>query len=261
MLQAGLVSVTFRKLSVSDIVDLVVRAQLHGIEWGGDVHVPPGNLARATEVRQRTLDRGLMVAAYGSYYVVGTTAVPFDQILETAVTLGAPTIRVWAGTIGSRAADESHWQTIIHDGQAIADRAAAADVSISFEFHPDTLTDTGASTARLLAAIDRPNVYSYWQVGIDETPRQSAENLARVLPWLTNAHVFHWQPAYERQPLMQGEVAWQNYLTIIQSTQRDHFLLLEFVQQDSPDAFLRDAQCLTQWLQSFPSTHLSLEQA
>jgi hypothetical protein len=58
-------------------------------------------------VRQQTLEAGLQIAAYGSYYRLGTGQLPFQSVLETAISLGAPTIRVWAGTVGSRDADSA----------------------------------------------------------------------------------------------------------------------------------------------------------
>ncbi len=65
-LRSGLVSVTFRQLTPSAIITLVTRAGLDGIEWGGDVHVPHGDLVRARQVRQQTIQAGLQSAAYGS---------------------------------------------------------------------------------------------------------------------------------------------------------------------------------------------------
>ncbi len=41
--RAGLVSVTFRQLSPEEIVRVAREAGLTVIEWGGDVHVPPGD--------------------------------------------------------------------------------------------------------------------------------------------------------------------------------------------------------------------------
>ena len=40
-MKTSLTSVTFRKKSIEEIVDLVAQAGLDAIEWGGDVHVPP----------------------------------------------------------------------------------------------------------------------------------------------------------------------------------------------------------------------------
>ncbi|HNC24059.1 MAG TPA: sugar phosphate isomerase/epimerase, partial [Opitutaceae bacterium] len=102
MIHPGLVSVTFRALTPTQIVALVRQAGLRGIEWGGDIHVPHGNLARAREVREMTQEAGLSVAAYGSYYRAAQSeadGLAFEHVRATAVELGAPTIRVWAGGV------------------------------------------------------------------------------------------------------------------------------------------------------------------
>ena len=80
----------------------MVQAGLDGIEWGGDVHVPHGDLRRAREVRDMTRSEAIRIASYGSYYRVGDRApTSFEKVLDTAVELGAPLIRVWAGKQGS----------------------------------------------------------------------------------------------------------------------------------------------------------------
>src|SRR5256885_10789300 len=75
MLHPGLVSVTFRKLPPREVVSLAKQAGLYGIEWNGDVHLPPGDLGKARDLRELTLEAGLQVAAYGSYHRVGQTGV------------------------------------------------------------------------------------------------------------------------------------------------------------------------------------------
>lgn len=251
MLHTGLVSVTFRKLSVPEIIALVKQAGLEGLEWGGDIHVPPGDLVNAQSVRQKTLEAGLQVAAYGSYYRLGTGQLPFESVLETAVALGAPTIRVWAGTVGSRAADSAVWREVVRDGQRSAELASAAGISLSLEFHPDTLTDTSQSTVRLLKEIDRPTVFSYWQPPPDGTRETNSQGLAEILPWLGNVHVFHWVPQYERHPLVEGAADWETYLRLICGNPKKRFLMLEFVQNDAEQAFLQDAQVLSGWLSNY----------
>ena len=71
VLTSGLVSITFRQLTPEQIVDLVAETGLAAIEWGGDVHVPHGEVAPARDVRRRTEEAGLIVASYGSYLRVG----------------------------------------------------------------------------------------------------------------------------------------------------------------------------------------------
>lgn len=42
-----LTSVTFRRMKPEEILRVAARAGIEGIEWGGDVHVPAGDLAAA----------------------------------------------------------------------------------------------------------------------------------------------------------------------------------------------------------------------
>ena len=43
MYNIGFTTVTFRKKSVEEIIDIAKKAAINCIEWGGDVHVPPDN--------------------------------------------------------------------------------------------------------------------------------------------------------------------------------------------------------------------------
>ncbi len=43
MISPGLVSVTYRALPPAEIIALTAAAGLKGIEWAGDVHVPPND--------------------------------------------------------------------------------------------------------------------------------------------------------------------------------------------------------------------------
>ena len=252
MIHPGLVSVTFRKLSPAEIVALVKQAGLKGIEWGGDVHVPSGDLGRAREVREITQENGLSVAAYGSYYRAGQSeraGMSFEQVLATAVELGAPTIRVWAGGAGSDATDEEGRWKIIQDLRRIADLAARSSVTISTEFHGGTLTDTNESAGRLLVEVDHLNVVTLWQPHNGEETAECVSGLREMLPKVGNIHVFHWWPtSAERHPLAEGAERWAKFWPLLRKAPGDRFALLEFVQADEPASFLRDAATLRTWL-------------
>ena len=250
MIYPGLVSITFRQLTPAAVIELVAQTDLRGIEWGGDVHVPHGDVATAQRVRQQTLDAGLVVAAYGSYYRAShEESGPFEAVLESAVALGAPTIRVWAGRQGTESADEAYWQAVIEDSRRIADLAAAAKVTIAYEFHNKTLTDTNSAARRLLERVNHPHIRSYWQ-----PPRYSAvdENLAgidAVAPWLSHIHVFQWhRVSGEREALAVGAADWQQYFSRIHQIEGDRYAMLEFVENDDEAAFIRDAHTLQTWL-------------
>ena len=246
MIRTGLVSVTFRRLDPHDIIRLAAEAKLAAIEWGSDVHVPPGKTAVAKEVNALTHDAGLDVAAYGSYYRVAAqmkNTAPFEQILETAVALGAPLIRVWASDRSSEKAYDSHWNTLITETQAIADQAVQANVGIAFEYHGNTMNDTPDATRRLIKGVDRPNVWTLWQPDGRSGYQECWQSLRKVRPWLANIHVFHWHMG-QRLLLEEGENEWQGFLDLVADSGKDHCALLEFVQKDQTHVFMKDAAIL-----------------
>jgi 3-dehydroshikimate dehydratase len=253
MIHTGLLSVTFRKLTPEEIITLVSQAGLQAIEWGGDIHVPHGEVATAEKIGKMTRDNGLQVASYGSYYktgIVDSAKVEFERVLETALALGAPAIRVWAGNRGSDSSEEAWRDQVISDTSRIAELTAKEGLTIDFEYHGRTLTDTTESTVRLLEAIDHPNVRCNWQPPVHETAEQRLYGLQRITPWLANIHVFHWRPGL-RCALEDGMDEWIGYTGLIRKTGRAHYMLLEFVQNDSPDQFLKDAEILKRIVGSY----------
>jgi sugar phosphate isomerase/epimerase len=251
-LTPGLVSITFRQLAPPEVIDLVVKAGLNGIEWGGDIHVPHGDIARAKEVRHQTLEAGLSIAAYGSYYRLGvseTQGLSFARVLDSAVALGAPTIRLWAGNKGSAETSDAERNAVIADARRVADLAQRQGIVVSLEYHGGTLTDTRDSVRRLLGEISHPNLDFLWQPTNGEPAEACLARLHDVLPQVRHVHVFHWWPtAAERRPLAEGETSWLRYLDVIRRSGKTMPCLLEFVRDDSPEQFLRDAATLRRWL-------------
>ena len=106
MFTPGLVSVTFRPLGRLEITEWMQKCGLTAVEWGGDVHVPakdPSAIADAVTVSR---EHGIEIVSYGSYYRAGVTTeettAAFSDELAATVALGAPNIRIWAGTKGRR---------------------------------------------------------------------------------------------------------------------------------------------------------------
>ena len=241
MLIPGLVSVTFRQLTVEEIGDLALECGLQAVEWGGDVHVPPGDFAAA----RRALDTGLKVAAYGSYYRAGVSdRGELAAILETAAELDAPLVRVWAGTSGSEECPDRG--PVIEALQHAVEHADAMGTKIALEYHRNTLTDTLESAVQLLDEVD--GVVPYWQ------PRGgqdvfSAVHEVRTLEPVT-AHVFSWGPGgyTDRLPLAARRDLWKPVLTELARDGIERNALLEFVLDDSPEHFREDAKTLLSYL-------------
>lgn len=252
MFKNGLVSISFRDFSPEKIVKMCAKAGLDGIEWGGDIHVPHGNLQVAVAVREITAAAGLHIPAYGSYYRAGTseqTGLAFEKVLATAIELKAPTIRVWAGNQGSADAGEAGRRCVINDLCRISEMARKAGISVSLEFHGGTLTDTNASTIKLMDELSGTDVFFYWQPPVNQPFEYCREGLAAVLPRLTNIHAFHWNP--ERRPLAEGIPNWKKYLEIAAADGKDHYVMLEFVLEDSETQFYADAAILKELTEQY----------
>lgn len=232
----GLVSVTFRHLSPAAIVALVAGAGLAAIEWGGDVHVPAGDVRTAREVRARCADNGIAVEAYGSYY---RAEGDFGPVLATALALGAPRIRVWAGSAGS--AEQPGRAAVVEDLRAVAALAGGEGVEIAVEYHAHTLTDTLGSALDLFAEV--PALKPYWQPPVGSTVDDALAAVAALSP--VAVHVFSWAENGARLPLAAREDLWRPVFAALPA---GCHALLEFVRDDSPEVFARDAATLRHWL-------------
>ncbi|MFY1649400.1 sugar phosphate isomerase/epimerase family protein [Solwaraspora sp. WMMB762] len=247
VLHSGMCSVTLRREPALTVLDVAARAGLRRVEWGGDVHVPPGDTRAAALVRAASRDRGVEVASYGSYYRAGSDpADDFPAVLASAVALGAPRIRIWAGTLGSAQASADQRRAVVRATRAAAKRAADAGVTLAFEYHSDTLTDTADSALRLLADVDHPAVRTYWQPPLDLPDAAAVDDLRQMLPWADAVHVFSWWPRYERLPLTARDRLWRDVFAELRGTGRDFDALLEFVIDDDPARVATEAASLAQ---------------
>lgn len=247
-IKPGLVSITLRQKSPQEIIRLCQDTNLQGIEWGGDVHVPHGDLKIAREVRRWCGDAGLQIAAYGSYYRTGhEEEMPFQKVLETAHELGAPLIRVWAGKMDAQDADEKYFWNMVNQSQQMGDMAKSMKINLAYEFHGKTINNSAAASKVLFDAIDHPAWQTLWQpLSIETIPQE--ESLQSVLPRLANLHVYHWENYKNRFPLAAGFAEWQKYFSIANNN-IPRWALLEFVKEDGPANLRKDAETLHRLLQ------------
>ena len=244
----GLVSITFRQLTPAQIIPLVKEAGLTAIEWGSDIHVPQTDLANARRVGEMTREAGLTVSSYGSYYRLGAGQ-DFAPYLAAAVALGAPVIRVWAGTKESAAVDGDTFAAWAAEAKAISRMAAEKGVTVAFEYHHGTLTDTAASALALVRGVDEPNCRLYWQPEFAKPQELILSDLELVAPYVELCHVFTWNPDHSRRPLLDGKALWREYLFHIPGW-ADKPLLLEFVPGDDPALLAREAASLREITES-----------
>jgi sugar phosphate isomerase/epimerase len=256
-MKAGLVSISFRQLSPGQIISLVAECGLQGIEWGGDVHVPHGDLELAGEVARLTADAGLEVASYGSYYRFEECdfdsekgGASMECVLDTAEALGAPAIRVWAGQRGTHETSPEVFAAIAGRAREFAESAAARGMRLDFEYHENTLTDSPEATIKLLQAVGHASARTLWQPPLKTSPEERLAGLRMLQPWISNIHCNHFgQNAWpDILPLAEGAEEWSPYLNVISRLPGDPWIMVEHVRDHSPDCFREDADALKQWL-------------
>lgn len=233
MFKTGIVSVTFRQLSSADVISAAKSAGLEAIEWGGDIHVPPCSTENAKAVGEATRAAGLETVSYGSYYRLGGSMADFEAAKAAAEALGAPSIRIWAGSKNACDTSEAERTELVRELRDCADSAARQGKVVALEYHQGTLTSDAASAVRLAEEVGRGNLSLCWQPNQFLSFERNAEDLELVLPFVSNVHVFAWE-GYERLHLREHRVRWGRYLDILAASGRNHALLLEFVPDDDP---------------------------
>jgi sugar phosphate isomerase/epimerase len=210
--EPGLCSVTFRSLSPQAVIELAAANGIRSIEWGADIHVPPGNLANARDVAARTAEAGLSVSSYGSYIFAPDFA-PEDvtAVLETAKALGAGHIRIWPGSRKRPSADYSPGErrAATEALATVARRAHDYDITIGLEYHPNSLTDTLPSALQLMQDLPMPNLFFYWQPAPGLPLEDALTEISALGPRICHLHVFAWLADASRLPLIGGR-AWMH---------------------------------------------------
>jgi len=244
-MKTGLVSVSFRNLTVEQIIAAVKEAGLDGIEWGGDVHVPHGDVEKAKYVAKLMEEAGLETLSYGSYFWLGKTPMEELQgVIDCALALGTKTVRIWGGTMSPDKMTAEYRAQIIADTKTVAEAAAKHGLIVAYEYHPDTITETADSALQAVEAVAMENMGVYWQPGIFTTYEENVDALQRVLPHAHNLHVFVWDQNYKRFALEEGETAWTKYISIAKTNPQIKAAMLEFIKDNSLEQLNRDAAVL-----------------
>jgi hypothetical protein len=104
MIRIGLSSSALLTLSAHDLIAAAVGAGVDAIEWAGDFHVQQGDAAAVSGLMMETLRAGLTTASYAPLYRAlpgGELGLRFESVLETALRLQAPIVRIFLGGVSS----------------------------------------------------------------------------------------------------------------------------------------------------------------
>lgn len=247
-MKSSLASVSFNKESIEEIIALAKEADLAAIEWGAKTHVVAGDRAAAEKAKKLTREAGLAISGYGAYYY-GMPDENFAPVLENALILEAPIIRIWAGKgFGpSENCPEDLRKQITENLQAAAVEAKKHGIIVATEYHLSTLTDTIDSTIRLLK--EAPDLCTYWQPR--HHPVQGVEkeiaDIKALGERLVNAHAFC-NIDFVRYPLDTWSEDWAQFITALRAHTKAGYAAIEFVKDDTEEQFFADAKTLNQLL-------------
>lgn len=249
MFTSGLVSVSFRPHSPAEILAAVQTAGLESIEWGGDIHVPAGDLARAAEVKQMSAAAGIAVSAYGSYYKLGAaenTDATREAVLQTAKILGTRRVRIWGGEKGSAEYSRDEWNALVKEARVFAAAAEKEGLTLCLECHNHTVTDDYHAACAFLSDVGQEGLRMFWQPNQFRTEEYNLAAAEALAPYCDHLHVFHWD-ASRRYPLAQGTAIWKEYLAVFAG--KDCDAMLEFMHDDALSSLPTTAKTLKGWLE------------
>lgn len=239
MLEIGLCSVTFRNKSIDEIIQISVDNGLNFIEWGGDVHLKPGDFETANYIKNKCYSLDIKTS-YGSYFKYREED-DFELNLQTAKYLNTSDIRIWAKRIPSSEISLQDYNNFINISKKYADLALKYGIRINFENHRNTLTDTTDSALKMLNDIGKDNVLMYWQPQAGENIVQRLNSIKRLKNKLSKVHVFNWDDNFNRYALESAEEEWIKYAKELGNNRT---YLIEFVKDDSEEQFANDVKAL-----------------
>ena len=241
MFCAGLVSVSFRSLSVDDIIELAKSAGLSCIEWGSDVHAPRDDDKILLHIAKKQKEAGLFCSSYGTYFTLGKDTT--DQLCEyirAARILGTDTLRIWCSKKSWREHTAEERELLLSEAKRAAWIAESHGVRLCLECHSNTYTDEVEGALDIMREVGSQAFLMYWQPNQNKSEEQNIEYAERISPYTVNIHVFNWK-GKGKYPLREASDIWSKYLRSFDGTQR---LLLEFMPDGLPASLGREAMAL-----------------
>lgn len=234
----GLVSVSFRGCSPTEILTAMKAAGLDYIEWGSDVHAPPG---KAEELALLQKSYGIACCSYGTYFRLGVT--PMEELpayIAAAKRLGTDILRLWCGNKNSEEYTEEEKEELFSACRAAADIAEESGVVLCMECHNKTYTNRKEAAFELMQTVGSESFRMYWQPNQHRTEAENLEYAGLLSSYTVNIHVFNWK-GKEKYPLGDAKALWKKYLDCFDT---DRALLLEFMPDGKLETLKAEAGAL-----------------
>ena len=236
-------SLTLGNESIVNVIRIAKEAGINGIEWGvSDTHMRLRDEKRAEEIKNVSVKYGIEIFSLGSYCYMESKE-ECDNTLETAVLLGAPIIRIWAGKKSPCECDTDYKSRIVSNAIYMSEQASKHNIVLGFEYHPNTLTETCDDALSLIKSINKENVGLYWQPQHNLLTEENFRDRNRVLPYCVgHIHIQNYAPEYGYEKLSLIEDNLNRYFGDINKD--DYRVMIEFVKDGSTENLFDDVSSL-----------------
>lgn len=182
-LKPALASRAFRHWTPHAAIGAAVELGLAGIEWS-ESHLTTQQIKSAIDLREETLDNGIAVSGFSSGWLPARGS--FENVVDTALVLGAPTVRLSAATLGFSSEGSGPYAEICR----ALDIASSAGVTISLAYRPAEFE----ATLRIVRHLAHPSLRLYWRASCPWTEAASRLNGLRFyVPNVPIAELTSWE--------------------------------------------------------------------
>lgn len=241
-MKLGMVSVTFRNKDIPTVFEYAKRAGIDGIEWSvGENHILIGDAERTALVKKLSVENGIEIFSLASYCYM-YDFIECVKTLETAREMSAPVLRIWAGRRGSDVCSAEEYDLIVENTVKMARLAKVHSITLAFEYHPNTLTDSADGAVELIQRINCDNVGLYWQVRPDISFEENRTAFLKISPYLLgNIHLSNYDEATGYRPL---EEILPDLCGYFSDCDKDYNLMIEFVKDAAFSSLVADVGCV-----------------
>ena len=238
----GLCSVTFRKKSVEEIIEIAKKSGIGYIEWGGDVHV------KTTEDAERVKilcdKENIKISSYGSYF----NSADYNEdnwvsVCKITKAMSASSVRIWLGRKDSEKTDNSEYLTLLENMKKMCDIAASYGLLVCPECHDNTFNNNTDAVLRFKKDLQRENFRTYFQSRYFRM-EYDLDRIDRTFDFTENVHVSYRDLKKEQRFRKKDK----NYLdTLLKKLNEKNFggiVMVEFVSGDREKAFYKDIEKL-----------------
>ena len=238
----GLCSVTFRKKTVQEIVDIAKKAGVEYIEWGGDIHIK--TLEDAKKAKALCKENNIKISSYGSYFNCAEyDESKWTEICQITKEMRANSVRIWLGKKDSEKTSEQEYNIILENTKKMCEIAEEFSLLVCPECHDNTFNNNTDAFLKIRRDISKDNFKTYFQSRYFRM-EYDLDRIDRTFDFIENVHISY-RDLVKEQFLRKKD---KNYIdTLLKKLREKNFkgiVMVEFVINDSEKSFYADMEKL-----------------